>query len=553
MFPVTCRNCGELNLFLAPPPQRVKCESCGNSFRTDLGPGSPSPRRRGKRKSRRSADLDFGMVRDRLGEMYPVLCDHCGRVNLILSAPPAQVTCDHCHQPFSAYEEADIEVEEAFEQWKGHKGPGKVESSSSAAPAPEKPVPPMPSPSASTTTGPASTPATGAGKGCLKFLGALVAAAAGSGLGIVALHVGDFLGGGWVRLALAAGVLWLGVALVVSALVRLRSDFSGLLIGLACGPLLGALVGGALWEYGPQLPFQLPTNELAAFGIPHTWEGFMIASAAAGLLVVTYLDRRHPVFAGAAFGLIPGFLLGRLGGWSTEVWFISPVIGALLATLLFRAGVLACLVRLRTSEHRQMFAGAMIAGAVVGTLLCGLGVPLADWLAGVEMWAWLKGLLLSVLGLPSAAANLLGQHAGWLGGAVAGAMLGAIIPTYGAPKYEDAGTLPPVELLFGAVLGGVDWFLDGRLLAGLFGTWAAGASSGAVVGAFSFLAAQSVSKESDQSPRDSATAGLLVLALVMGGGAAGLLWWLGPRLEIPAAAGGLFGLIAGLVYLNQEA
>lgn len=35
MYPVDCRNCGALNLFLSPPPARVKCDSCGNTFRTD--------------------------------------------------------------------------------------------------------------------------------------------------------------------------------------------------------------------------------------------------------------------------------------------------------------------------------------------------------------------------------------------------------------------------------------------------------------------------------------------------------------------------------------
>lgn len=35
MYPVTCRNCGELNIFATPPPERVQCTSCGNFFRTD--------------------------------------------------------------------------------------------------------------------------------------------------------------------------------------------------------------------------------------------------------------------------------------------------------------------------------------------------------------------------------------------------------------------------------------------------------------------------------------------------------------------------------------
>jgi len=42
MFPVTCRNCGELNFFFSLPPERVKCQNCGNYFRTDKGPVSPS-------------------------------------------------------------------------------------------------------------------------------------------------------------------------------------------------------------------------------------------------------------------------------------------------------------------------------------------------------------------------------------------------------------------------------------------------------------------------------------------------------------------------------
>jgi hypothetical protein len=44
MVPVFCRNCGAMNLFTGPPPARVKCDSCGNHFRTDQGSGSPRAR-----------------------------------------------------------------------------------------------------------------------------------------------------------------------------------------------------------------------------------------------------------------------------------------------------------------------------------------------------------------------------------------------------------------------------------------------------------------------------------------------------------------------------
>jgi ribosomal protein S27E len=46
MYPVTCRNCGALNLFTGPPPARVKCDSCGNLFRTDQGATAPMSRQR---------------------------------------------------------------------------------------------------------------------------------------------------------------------------------------------------------------------------------------------------------------------------------------------------------------------------------------------------------------------------------------------------------------------------------------------------------------------------------------------------------------------------
>jgi ribosomal protein S27E len=124
MFPVTCRNCGALNLFTGPPPARVKCETCGNHFRTDRGP-APTPARQDRRRSRlrpsHDAASDFEMVRERLGAMYPVICTQCHGVNLILSPPPAQATCDHCHRVFAALQEADLEVQEAYELWKSHR------------------------------------------------------------------------------------------------------------------------------------------------------------------------------------------------------------------------------------------------------------------------------------------------------------------------------------------------------------------------------------------------------------------------------------------------
>ena len=56
MFPVSCRNCGAMNLFTGPPPARVKCDSCGNHFRTDQGGGSP--RARPKRSHGRDPGAD---------------------------------------------------------------------------------------------------------------------------------------------------------------------------------------------------------------------------------------------------------------------------------------------------------------------------------------------------------------------------------------------------------------------------------------------------------------------------------------------------------------
>jgi len=133
MFPVTCRNCGELNLFTSPPPERVKCESCGNYFRTDKGPASTSsgPRHGRLHESEFDDDWDddeyeggssteFGLIRAGLGKMYPVICTNCSRVNLILSPPPAQVNCDHCHRSFSAYAQASLAQEEAYALWKSH-------------------------------------------------------------------------------------------------------------------------------------------------------------------------------------------------------------------------------------------------------------------------------------------------------------------------------------------------------------------------------------------------------------------------------------------------
>ena len=62
MFPVDCRNCGHTHFFFSPPPQRVKCESCGNVFRTDKGPsaaGSGSETRRESRRRSPSGYSDF--------------------------------------------------------------------------------------------------------------------------------------------------------------------------------------------------------------------------------------------------------------------------------------------------------------------------------------------------------------------------------------------------------------------------------------------------------------------------------------------------------------
>src|SRR5258708_15369107 len=96
MFPITCKNCGELNMFLSLPPRHVRCQSCGRYFRTDKG-GAPPSDERGRRSLQRSlaAKLDFAMIREQLGAMYPVICTHCDRVNLLFSPPPALAPCDH--------------------------------------------------------------------------------------------------------------------------------------------------------------------------------------------------------------------------------------------------------------------------------------------------------------------------------------------------------------------------------------------------------------------------------------------------------------------------
>lgn len=322
-------------------------------------------------------------------------------------------------------------------------------------------------------------------------------------------------------LAAVAGLLLLVVA--ATNLVRLASEPGAVLRLFVGGPLAGALVGWLLWTAAGEWGWNLPAGVFKSLGLRWHAPTCVFAGAVVGWLAAALFDARDHVLAGAAAGVVPGAVIGLRGDWGPDAWFAAPVVAGLVMVLLVRMVLAAWALRWAADvEEVAMVLRGPAAFATIGAVLCGLAPSCARWLGERQLWPWLADFLIDLLALPGGIARLMGFEPGWLGGALAGALLGAfglMLTTTSKPeRKEGPEAYPLLELFAGAVLGLIDGYFGSPVLRAALFNWGAGAASGAIMGMVLFAALF--------DPHRLAR----VLGLVVIGAAAGAaLWWLAQR------------------------